>query len=422
MRTSDHGDLLGAHGGLHQKWFNLYDEATRVPFLVARIGARADDRRTRQRRARPRTSTWCRPCSSAAGIDADGASPPTLRDGLHRGAPAARPRPDAGRRRPDARRDADRAVYLITRDNMLEGDTGLSGLARQLGRKADPPAAAADPGRRPRRRQLRGRRRPGRHVPTGRPPVEAGPHLRRPRPPGPSPDAGTSRPTAPPVRSTAPSRCPTSGSSTTSTPTRSSRSTAGTTPTSGEVFAQPARPGSRRSSVASVPERNTPWPYVARRQGEPDLVRPPKPARALRRLAQRLGMHPDDDAAARQRGAGSPGAGDRDQPRHPRRRHAHRRLRLRADRAVLLLRGRRDVRRRGEPARRRDPGRPDVAEAGAPHRGRRPLPRRRHPALQAAGLPGRSPTSTSPTTTWSTSPAAGARPSTSATPSRSPTR
>ena len=31
MRTSDHGDLLGAHGGLHQKWFNLYDEATRVP-------------------------------------------------------------------------------------------------------------------------------------------------------------------------------------------------------------------------------------------------------------------------------------------------------------------------------------------------------------------------------------------------------
>ena len=39
VRTSDHGELLGAHGGLHQKWFNLYDEATRVPFVVARIGA-----------------------------------------------------------------------------------------------------------------------------------------------------------------------------------------------------------------------------------------------------------------------------------------------------------------------------------------------------------------------------------------------
>ena len=29
VRTADHGELLGAHGGLHQKWFNLYDEATR---------------------------------------------------------------------------------------------------------------------------------------------------------------------------------------------------------------------------------------------------------------------------------------------------------------------------------------------------------------------------------------------------------
>ena len=38
VRTSDHGDLLGAHGGLHQKWFNLYDEATRVPFAIARVG------------------------------------------------------------------------------------------------------------------------------------------------------------------------------------------------------------------------------------------------------------------------------------------------------------------------------------------------------------------------------------------------
>lgn len=32
--TSDHGDLLGAHGGLQQKWCNAFDEATRVPFVV----------------------------------------------------------------------------------------------------------------------------------------------------------------------------------------------------------------------------------------------------------------------------------------------------------------------------------------------------------------------------------------------------
>ena len=32
--TSDHGDLLGAHGGLQQKWCNAFDEATRVPMIV----------------------------------------------------------------------------------------------------------------------------------------------------------------------------------------------------------------------------------------------------------------------------------------------------------------------------------------------------------------------------------------------------
>jgi choline-sulfatase len=33
--TSDHGDLLGAHGGMHQKWYGAYDEATRVPFVIS---------------------------------------------------------------------------------------------------------------------------------------------------------------------------------------------------------------------------------------------------------------------------------------------------------------------------------------------------------------------------------------------------
>jgi arylsulfatase A-like enzyme len=32
--TSDHGDLVGAHGGLQQKWANAFDEATRVPMVV----------------------------------------------------------------------------------------------------------------------------------------------------------------------------------------------------------------------------------------------------------------------------------------------------------------------------------------------------------------------------------------------------
>ncbi|NOU92655.1 sulfatase-like hydrolase/transferase [Paenibacillus sp. LMG 31456] len=32
--TSDHGDLLGAHGHLHQKWYCAYEEMLHVPFLI----------------------------------------------------------------------------------------------------------------------------------------------------------------------------------------------------------------------------------------------------------------------------------------------------------------------------------------------------------------------------------------------------
>lgn len=32
--TSDHGDLLGAHGGLHQKWYNVYEESIHVPLII----------------------------------------------------------------------------------------------------------------------------------------------------------------------------------------------------------------------------------------------------------------------------------------------------------------------------------------------------------------------------------------------------
>jgi len=33
--TSDHGDLLGAHGGLHQKWYTAYQEVIHVPFIIS---------------------------------------------------------------------------------------------------------------------------------------------------------------------------------------------------------------------------------------------------------------------------------------------------------------------------------------------------------------------------------------------------
>lgn len=134
VRTSDHGDLLGAHGGLHQKWFNLYDEATRVPFVVARTGAGATSARTV---SAPTSHVDLVPTLlGAAGIDV-AAVAATLRESFSEvhdlpgrdlmpvvdGAPA----------------DETRAVYLMTRDNMLEGDTGASGLARRLKLTANPP-------------------------------------------------------------------------------------------------------------------------------------------------------------------------------------------------------------------------------------------------------------------------------------------
>jgi arylsulfatase A-like enzyme len=33
--TSDHGDMLGAHGGMHQKWHTAYEEAIHVPLVIA---------------------------------------------------------------------------------------------------------------------------------------------------------------------------------------------------------------------------------------------------------------------------------------------------------------------------------------------------------------------------------------------------
>lgn len=33
--TSDHGDLLGSHGYMHQKWHNAYEETVRVPMIIS---------------------------------------------------------------------------------------------------------------------------------------------------------------------------------------------------------------------------------------------------------------------------------------------------------------------------------------------------------------------------------------------------
>jgi arylsulfatase A-like enzyme len=38
LYTSDHGDLLGSHGGLFQKWYQAYEEAIHVPLIIHNPG------------------------------------------------------------------------------------------------------------------------------------------------------------------------------------------------------------------------------------------------------------------------------------------------------------------------------------------------------------------------------------------------
>ena len=135
VRTSDHGDLLGAHGGLHQKWFNLYDEATRVPLVIARTGSRSTGPRVIDA---PTSHVDIVPTLlGAAGIDVHAVAE-TLRESF------SEVHPLPGRNLmpvvDGSPADEDRAVYLMTRDNMLEGDSGASGLGRRLKQTVKPPA------------------------------------------------------------------------------------------------------------------------------------------------------------------------------------------------------------------------------------------------------------------------------------------
>jgi arylsulfatase A-like enzyme len=134
--TADHGELLGAHGGLHQKWFNLYEEATRVPFVIARVGPRPTTARVVE--STPTSHVDVLPTLlSAAGIDTAAVDEDLARrfTEIHP-LPGCDLMPVVGGL---GDMPADRAIYLMTRDNILEGDTGASPAARVLGLAAAPP-------------------------------------------------------------------------------------------------------------------------------------------------------------------------------------------------------------------------------------------------------------------------------------------
>ena len=295
VRTSDHGDLLGAHGGLHQKWFNLYDEATRIPFTIVRTGPgattarRVDDMPTSHVDIVPTLL-------GAAGID-EAATAAVLAETF------SEVHPLPGRDLMgvvDGAEEADRrrSVYMMTRDNMLEGDSGASGVARRLGRTNPPPV--------PLRIQVPA------HVAANFEAVVA--RVEEADAPGGAghlwklvrtfDDPATW--TEPGVRHLA-SDGPT-GPTYRSEPLEDQWELYDlhADPIEAENrWGDPALDDLRRHLVArlkevrhqSVPERNHPWPYASRRPTTPPAQTPPPPARVLRRLAQRMGMHPEDPAA-----------------------------------------------------------------------------------------------------------------------------
>lgn len=293
VRTSDHGELLGAHGGLHQKWFNLYDEATRVPFVVARIGSNpstgriVDDAPTSHVDLVPTLL-------AAAGIDQHETAE-SLRESFSE-VHSLPGRNLMGVVDEEVEADRSRFIYAITRDNMPEGDSGASGLARRMGRvEWQPP---------PLRIQVPAHVGANFEAIVGRvdDSTAAGGsgHLWKIVRSFDDPDTWTE----PGVRHLA------------------STGIAGDTFRTEPLVDQwelydldldPIEADNRwdDSSVAavfswlvdqlsaerdrSVPERNTEWPYATRTPtGRAQMKNPPAPARILRRLLQKVGMHPED--------------------------------------------------------------------------------------------------------------------------------
>ncbi len=293
VRTADHGELLGAHGGLHQKWFNLYDEATRVPFAIARIGdqettgGQVDDA--------PSSHVDLVPTLlAAAGIDQQEAA-----GQLQETHTEVHPLPGRdlmavvdGTSAPDA----ERPVYLLTRDNMPEGDSGANAMARQMGRTVRPPlplriqvpahVAANFEGlvvRVPDTTAAGGAGRlwkivrsfddpdtwtePGvRHLASGGP---AGPIHRS----EPLPDQWELYDLdADPIEA----------------------HNRASDPAAAAVFTHLTNLLAAERTKC-VPDRNQPWPYAERIPLEGPMAKtPPPPARLLRKALQQVGMHPDD--------------------------------------------------------------------------------------------------------------------------------
>lgn len=288
-RTSDHGDLLGAHGGLHQKWFNLYDEATRVPFSLARVGT-SQTRPSAVDEAPTSHVDIIPTLLAAAGID-EAIAAEVLSDTFTE----VHPLPGTNLMPvvdDPATADRERAVYMMTNDNMLEGDSSASGVARRLGRTAKPPLPL--------------RINTPAHVAANfeglvhsiddtlwklvrvfddpatwtEPGVQ---HLAASG--GPPPDQYRTVPLPDQWELYDLDDDPIEANN------------RWDDPSAADVFGA-MRLAMKEERSRAVPERNEPWPYASRTPtGGPLVKQPPPPARLLRKALKKVGMHPDDDDA-----------------------------------------------------------------------------------------------------------------------------
>ena len=297
VRTSDHGDLLGSHGGLHQKWFQLYDESTRVPFSIARIGAVATSGASVD--GAPTSHIDIVPTLlGAAGIDEDIAAG-ILRQSFTEVHPL--PGKDLMSVVDDpSSADHDRAVYIMTRDNMLEGDSGASGVARRIGRTEKPPpplkiqvlahvganfegvvARVADEA------ASGGCGHLWKLVRTFDDPATwTEPHVRHLASSGVGGDEYRS--------SVLPDQWELYDLDRDNIEVLNRWDA----PDAAAVFDH-LRSVLSSERTRSIPERNDPWPYASRQpMGGPVTKSPPPPARVIRRLLKKIGMHPDDTTPA----------------------------------------------------------------------------------------------------------------------------
>ncbi len=290
VRTADHGELLGAHGGLHQKWFNLYDEATRVPFAIARTGSQPTA--AREVVDAPTSHVDLVPTLlGAAGIDVEMAGA-AIRDDFSEF--HAFPGRDLMPVVDGDNADIDRIVYAITRDNMPEGDTGANAVARRMGRidKQPPPLRIQVPAHAPANFESIVSRVAEGDAAGG------GDRLWKIVRSFDDPDTWTE----PGVRHLASTGVGGDLYRTEPLPDQWELYDLDTDPIEAEnrwndpdtaaVFALLVERVAAERTRA-VPTRNKPWPYATRAE-RTRMKTPPAPARALRKLLQRAGMHPED--------------------------------------------------------------------------------------------------------------------------------